>query len=132
MFKFNQNNKNMEKLDIKKFLFSVKEAVMSADIDSLKEEQLKEVYNNLKSIGSVEVTDINNIDGETLDNLQCGDKVIKITGKQKHLYVVSYKGEGVGEGICLTYCDASLVETVSYDLTENGWVYNSTDKWTKE
>lgn len=122
----------MEKLDIKKFLFSVKEAVMSADIDSLKEEQLKEVYNNLKSIGSVEVTDIDNIDGETLDNLQCGDKVIKITGKQKHLYVVSYKGEGVGEGICLTYHDASLIETVSYDLTENGWVYNSTDKWTKE
>lgn len=76
----------------------------------------------------VEVEDITDIDGEILDGLHCGDKVIKVTGKQKHAYTVSYKGEGVGEGICLTYADASGTETVSYDYTADGWVYNSTDK----
>jgi hypothetical protein len=54
-------------------------------------------------------------------------KAIKVTGKQRHLYNVSYKGEGVGEGICMTYVDASVVETVSYDYTADGWAYNSTD-----
>lgn len=79
---------------------------------------------------AVEVEDITAIDGAVLDSLNCGDKVAKVTGKQKHLYSVSYKGEGVGEGICLTYVDAGLVETVSYDYTADGWVYNSTDKST--
>jgi hypothetical protein len=58
--------------------------------------------------------------------------VVKITGTQKHGYTVSYKGEGVGEGICMTYTDASLIETVSYDFTADGWNYNSTDTWEKE
>ena len=75
-----------------------------------------------------EVTDITAIDGAVLDSLNCGDVVVKITGKQKHSYQVSYKGEGAGEGLCLTYVDASVVETVSYDRTESGWAYNSTDK----
>lgn len=79
-----------------------------------------------------DVEDITAIDGAILDKLQVGDKVAKITGKQKHLYSVSYKGEGVGEGICLTYVDASVIETVSYDFTESGWAYNSTDKWEKQ
>ena len=78
----------------------------------------------------VEVTDITNIDGEILDSLSCGDSVIKVTGKQNHLYRVSYKGDGVGQGICLTYVDAATVETVAYDYTENGWEYNSTDHTT--
>ena len=76
----------------------------------------------------VEVTDITAIDGAILDALQCGDRVVKVTGVQKHLYTVSYKGEGEGEGLCLTYADASGIETVSYDRTESGWAYNSTDK----
>lgn len=78
-----------------------------------------------------EVTDITAIDGAILDSLNVGDKIAKVTGKQKHLYQVSYKGEGVGEGICLTYVDASVIETVSYDFTADGWAYNSTDKWEK-
>lgn len=76
----------------------------------------------------VEVENITEIDGAILDGLKCGDKVIKVTGKQKHAYIVSYKGEGVGDGICLTYADAAGTETVSYDYTADGWVYNSTDK----
>lgn len=75
----------------------------------------------------VEVEDITAIDGAILDSLEAGDVVVKVTGKQKHAYLVSYKGEGAGEGLCLTYADASVVETVSYDLTEGGWAYNSTD-----
>jgi hypothetical protein len=83
-------------------------------------------------VKAVEVEDITGIDGAILDSLSCGDMVVKITGKQKHGYTVSYKGEGVGEGICMTYTDASLIESVSYDFTADGWVYNSTDKWEKE
>lgn len=82
----------------------------------------------LKALVGVEVEDITAIPGEVLDNLVVGGKVIKVTGKQRHLYNVSYKGEGVGEGLCLTYVDASVVETVSYDYTADGWAYNSTDK----
>ena len=89
---------------------------------------LKELVGGSKA---VEVTDITGIDGAVLDSLNVGDKVAKVTGKQKHLYQVSYKGEGVGEGICLTYVDASVIETVSYDYTNDGWAYNSTDKWEK-
>lgn len=74
-----------------------------------------------------EVENINAIDGEILSALKCGDQVVKITGAQKHLYVVSYKGKGVGEGICMTYVAAGRIETVSYDYTASGWVYNSTD-----
>lgn len=80
---------------------------------------------------AVEVSDITDIDGAVLDALNVGDKVVKVTGKQKHLYHVSYKGDGVGEGLCLTYADASVIETVSYDFTADGWAYNSTDKWEK-
>ena len=78
----------------------------------------------------VEVLNIAEIPGGVLDSLECGDQVAKVTGVQKHLYTVSYKGEGVGEGICLTYVAAGLIETVSYDYTANGWVYNSVDKCT--
>ena len=88
---------------------------------------------------SYEVNDITSIDGDVLDALKCGDQVIKksITTYppesaghvQHHTYTVSYKGEGVGEGLCLTYTDASVIETVSYDHTSDGWAYNSTDKW---
>ena len=97
------------------------------------DEKIEGQYNQLDlsnvvpAIG-VEVEDITDIDGAVLDALSCGDKVIKVTGKQKHAYIVSYKGDGVGEGICLTYADAAGTETVSYDYTADGWAYNSTDK----
>lgn len=82
----------------------------------------------LLALAGIEVEDITALTNEQLDALECGDKVIKVTGKQKHAYKVSYKGEGAGEGLCLTYVDASIVETVSYDRTAEGWAYNSTDK----
>lgn len=74
-----------------------------------------------------EVTDITALTAAQLDGLNVGDKVAKVTGSDKHIYVVSYKAE-TGGGLCLTYTDASTVETVSYDRTDDGWAYNSTDK----
>ena len=75
----------------------------------------------------IEVDDITALTGAQLDALEVGAKVAKKTGTAKHLYVVSYKDAENG-GLCLTYTDASTVETVSYDHTESGWAYNSTDK----
>ena len=76
---------------------------------------------------ALDATDITALTDEQLDALNVGDKVAKITGTAKHLYIVSYKDAENG-GLCLTYTDASTVETVSYDHTESGWAYNSTDK----
>lgn len=73
------------------------------------------------------VSDITALTGAQLDALEVGAKVAKQTGTAKHLYIVSYKDAQNG-GLCLTYTDASTVETVSYDHTESGWAYNSTDK----
>lgn len=76
---------------------------------------------------AIEVADITVLTGAQLDALNVGDKVVKITGTARHLYVVSYKDAENG-GLCLTYTDAANVETVSYDHTVSGWAYNSTDK----
>jgi len=75
----------------------------------------------------IEVGDITKLTNDQLDSLQVGDKVVKATGKQKHLYLVTYKGEGAGEGIVLTYNACGYGEAVAYDRSGNGWVYNSTD-----
>ena len=76
---------------------------------------------------AIEVTDITALTKSQLDSLSVGDKVVKVTGKQKHLYLVTYKGEGEGEGIVLTYNACGYGEAVSYDRSGEDWVYNSTD-----
>lgn len=76
---------------------------------------------------ALEVTDIEALTAEQLDSLEVGDKVAKITGKQKHLYLVTYKGEGAGEGIVLTYNACGYGEAIAYDRTESGWQFNSKD-----
>lgn len=75
----------------------------------------------------IEVGDITKLTNDQLDILKVGDKVVKVTGKQKHLYLVTYKGEGEGEGIVLTYNACGYGEAVAYDRSGTGWVYNSTD-----
>lgn len=70
-------------------------------------------------------TNITALSDATLNSLKPGDMVIKKTGNQNHTYIVTYKEEN--HGICLSYYDASRVETVSYDYTDGHWVYNSTD-----
>ena len=74
----------------------------------------------------IEVTDITKLTAEQLDGLNVGDKVVKVTGTDQHLYLVTYKAT-TGGGICLSYNAAGYGETVSYDRTESGWAYNSTD-----
>ena len=78
-----------------------------------------------KGVKKLEVTDITKIKSDKINKLKCGDIVAKVTGNQHHSYRVSYKEEY--HGICLTYVDASVVETVSYDYSDGAWVYNSTD-----
>ena len=87
---------------------------------------LRQIYNSLAT-KTVAASDITALTDEQLDGLQVGDRVAKKTGTAEHLYTVTYKDAENG-GICLTYMDASVVETVSYDHTESGWAYNSTDK----
>ena len=111
---------------IKKFLTDNKGSYYS----SLAVKQLLIKFIELMSeAGSVkyEASSITELSPEILDDLQVGDIVQKITGKQKHCYIVTYKGEGAGEGICLSYCAAGYMETVSYDRSGSSWVYNSTD-----
>ena len=69
--------------------------------------------------------DITALSGNICSALRCGDIVAKEDSTGRHSYVVSYKK--VGEGLCLTYVDASCVETHSYDYVEGSWVYNSKD-----
>lgn len=71
------------------------------------------------------VEDVKTLTNGQIAVLECGDFVVKQTGNQKHTYKVTYKEENVG--LCITYEDATLVETVSYDWNGEKWVYNSTD-----
>ena len=75
---------------------------------------------------AIEVSDITKLTNEQLDSLNVGDKVVKVTGTDKHLYLVTYKAT-TGGGICLSYNAAGYGETVAYDRTDDGWAYNSTD-----
>ena len=74
---------------------------------------------------SIKVKDITKLTSEQINKLKVGDVVIKDENGNQHGYIVSYKEEK--HGICLTYTDASVVETQSYDYTEGHWVYNSAD-----
>jgi len=72
------------------------------------------------------VSDMTALTNEQCNSLHCGDIVLKEDSTGQHAYIVSYKKEDTG--MCITYTDASCVETVSYDLIEGTWTYNSTDK----
>lgn len=92
---------------------------------------MEKIYKGLGNL-VVHTDDIEKISAESLEQLDCGDLVVKHTGKQRHEYRVSYKGDGVGEGICLTYVACGYMETISYDKTSEGWVFNSKDVWQAE
>ena len=86
----------------------------------------------LEELNSVElpvkidnVTNIAALTDDEINSLEAGDIVVKKTGNQKHTYIVTYKENN--QGICLTYADATYIETVSYDYTAGHWVYNSKD-----
>lgn len=85
------------------------------------------VYKKLKkeTVARYDVTNIEELSDAQLDNLRCGDSVQKITGLQKHNYIVTYKQEK--HGICLSYYAAGYLETISYDYVDGHWVFNSKD-----
>lgn len=85
----------------------------------------RDIVGKLSEIASLEVGDVKSLTSEQINSLHCGDIVAKKDESGNHAYIVSYKKDGTG--ICLTYTDASCVETVSYDLVDGEWVYNSTD-----
>lgn len=125
---------NTNKTDIVYWLKQIAEA-LGADTESAAVSEINKtdivfwLEGIAKILGQKTVTvgNITEMTNDQLDGLQVGDTVVKVTGNQKHLYLVTYKGEGDGEGICLTYTNAGYGETVSYDRTEDGWAYNSTD-----
>lgn len=77
------------------------------------------------AIKRIEVTNITTMGNDEINSISCGDIVIKNENGNKHTYVVTYKEDG--QGICLTYTDATYLETVSYDYIGGNWTYNSTD-----
>ena len=88
-------------------------------------EQLKSLISEMSG-DLIEVKNIKQLNDEQCNGLKVGDVVAKKTGKQYHLYLVTYKQDK--HGLCLSYFDASCIETQSYDYTAGHWVYNSEDK----
>ena len=74
------------------------------------------------------IENITELSDDVCNALKCGDVLLKEDNTGYHAYIVSYKKDNTG--MCITYADASVVETVSYDYIESHWVYNSTDKGT--
>lgn len=87
-------------------------------------------YGVCNAMIEVENDEIESLPSEVLEQLDCGDFIIKKTGNQKHRYFVSYKEAGVG--MCFTYVDAGCIETLSYDCVDGVWTFNSKDVWSKE
>ena len=89
--------------------------------------EFKRKHNLLVENGTIKanVSNIKELTNDVINNLRCGDVVLKEDSTGKHAYLVSFKSD---TGLCLTYVDASCVETQSYDKSGNNWVYNSEDK----
>lgn len=79
------------------------------------------------NIKRIFVDDIKKVTKGQIEVLECGDSVVKVDSTGKHTYVVTFKKDKVG--ICMTYFDATYLETVSYDYnaTTDNWDYNSMD-----
>ena len=71
------------------------------------------------------VENITNIGNDVCGALKCGDIVVKEDESGQHAYVCSFQKNEIG--LCITYTDATVVETVSYNYVTGNWVYNSTD-----
>ena len=93
---------------------------------------MEKIYKGICPLRVV-VDDIEAISGDVLDDLECGDNVIKHTvsgGKDLyHNYIVTHKQE---TGICMTYFACGYLETISYDKVDGAWVFNSKDVWQAE
>ena len=87
--------------------------------------QLEELISQMSG-DILEVKNVKQLNDEQCNGLKVGDIVAKKTGKQYHCYIVTFKQDK--GGLCLSYFDASCIETQSYDYTAGHWVYNSEDK----
>ena len=116
MINYNIINEFIEKLKAGK--------TTASDINAI-----AEAYKNgelTNTVNLIEVENIKAIPSSVLEDLNCGDIVVKNENGNKHAYVVTYKEHH--QGICLTYVDASMCETQSYDYVTDTWTYNSEDK----
>ena len=73
----------------------------------------------------VECEDVKALSNSQIDLLRCGDYLVKKDASGEHAYKVTFKSD---TGMCITYHDASVVETQSYDKIDGVWTYNSEDK----
>ena len=93
---------------------------------------MEKIYTGIAPL-RIETDDIENLSGSVLDDLDCGDYVVKVTKEDgkvlKHTYVVTHKQE---TGICMTYFACGYLETISYDKVDGVWAFNSKDVWQAE
>ena len=118
MINYNIINEFIEKLKAGK--------TTASDINTI-----AEAYKNgelTNTVNLIEVENIKAIPSSVIEDLNCGDIVVKNENGNKHAYVVTYKEHH--QGICLTYVDASMCETQSYDYVTDTWTYNSQDTFT--
>lgn len=87
-------------------------------------EEIRRIINDLLTCAFA-VGKVTELTSDECEKLKCGNVVIKRDDSGEHAYLVTYKKDKVG--ICLTYMDATYVETISYDYVEGEWVYNSMD-----
>ena len=73
----------------------------------------------------VECEDVKALSNAQIDLLRCGDYLVKKDASGEHAYKVTFKSD---TGMCITYHDASVIETQSYDKIDGVWTYNSEDK----
>ena len=73
----------------------------------------------------LEVDNVKTLSNSQIDLLRCGDYLVKKDASGEHAYKVTFKS---ATGMCITYFDASVIETQSYDKVGDNWVYNSEDK----
>ncbi len=110
---------------MKKISNAIRELAKKINGVELSEGEISEVIKAFAENYRIEVSDMTKLTSAQCASLSCGSVIIKNQSGNKHAYIVSFKQEGVG--MCITYTDAENVETVSYDYTAGGWVYNSTD-----
>ena len=73
----------------------------------------------------LEVSNVKTLSNAQIDLLRCGDYLVKKDASGEHAYKVTFKSD---TGMCITYHDASVIETQSYDKIDGVWTYNSEDK----
>ena len=112
-------------MTLKEYLAAISKGDNSNYSLKQKIEKLAQVMHEGAVSAKFKVSSISSLSSEQCEELKCGDVVCKEDSTGLHAYIVSYKKDGVG--ICLTYTDASCIETVSYDYVTDAWVYNSMD-----